>query len=195
MLFRSGLLDHLGVERAHILGASMGGMIVQQMAIDHPTRVRSMVSVMSMPGEPDVGHPTPEAAAALLAPPPTDREAYIDSSSRWLVWASRKYGDAARNRRNAARDYDRAFYPEGATRQLAAIYASGPRTAGLQQLRVPTLVIHGRDDTLITPSGGLRTAELIDGAHLLLLADMGHDLPEPLWPVVVGAVLDHVGRA
>ena len=190
-----GLLDHLGVERAHILGASMGGMIVQQMAIDHPTRVRSMVSVMSMPGEPDVGHPTPEAAAALLAPPPTDREAYIDSSSRWLVWASRKYGDAARNRRNAARDYDRAFYPEGATRQLAAIYASGPRTAGLQQLRVPTLVIHGRDDTLITPSGGLRTAELIDGAHLLLLADMGHDLPEPLWPVVVGAVLDHVGRA
>lgn len=190
-----GLLDHLGVERAHIMGASMGGMIVQHMAIEHPTRVRSMVSVMSMPGEPDVGHPTAEAAEALLAPPPTDRDDYIDSSARWLVWASRKYGDPERNRRNAARDYDRAFYPEGATRQLAAIYASGPRTTGLQALRVPTLVVHGRDDTLITPSGGVRTAELIEGAHLLLLADMGHDLPEPLWPVVVDAVLSHVSRA
>ena len=190
-----GLLDHLGIDRAHVMGASMGGMIAQHLAIEHPTRVRSLISVMSMPGEPEVGQPTPEAIEALLATPPVDREAYIESSSRWLVWSSRKYGDAARNRRNAARDYDRSFYPEGANRQLAAIYASGRRTAGLQQLRVPTLVIHGRDDTLISPSGGTRTAELVDGAHLLLVADMGHDLPEQLWPVLVDAVRSHTSRA
>lgn len=190
-----GLLDHLGIDRAHVMGASMGGMIAQHLAIEHPARVRSLISVMSMPGEPEVGQPTPEAIEALLAPPSADREAYIESSSRWLVWASRKYGDAARNRRNAARDYDRSFYPEGANRQLAAIYASGRRTEALQQLRVPTLVIHGRDDTLISPSGGTRTAELVDGAHLLLLADMGHDLPEPLWPVLVDAIRSHTSRA
>lgn len=190
-----GLLDHLGIDRAHVMGASMGGMIAQHVAIEHPSRVRSLISVMSMPGEPEVGQPTPAAIEALLAPPPPDREAYIESSSRWLVWSSRKYGDVARNRRNAARDYDRSFYPEGANRQLAAIYASGRRTVALQQLRVPTLVIHGRDDTLISPSGGTRTAELIDGAHLLLLADMGHDLPEPLWPVLVDAVRSHTSRA
>lgn len=190
-----GLLDHLGVERAHVMGASMGGMIVQTMAIEHPQRVASMVSVMSMPGEPEVGQPTPEAAAALLAPPPTDRQAYIDSAPQWMIWQSRRHADVERVRRNAARDYDRSFYPQGAPRQLAAIYASGRRTEGLQRLTVPTLVIHGRDDTLITPSGGFRTAELVPGAHLLYLSDMGHDIPEPLWPVVVGAVHSHVRAA
>ncbi|MFM7687241.1 MAG: alpha/beta fold hydrolase [Actinomycetota bacterium] len=190
-----GLLDHLGIASAHILGASMGGMIVQHIAIEHPNRVRSMVSVMSMPGEPEVGQPSPEAAEALLAPPPTDRQAYIDSASKWLTWQSKKYRDVARVQQNAARDFDRSFYPEGSTRQLAAIYASGRRTVGLQQLDCPTLVIHGRDDTLITPSGGERTAELIPGAHLLMLADMGHDIPEPLWPVFTDAVLSHIRRA
>jgi pimeloyl-ACP methyl ester carboxylesterase len=106
----------------------------------------------------------------------------------WHAWHSKKYRDDAATKADAARSFDRSSYPEGGPRQLAAIYASGPRTAGLQALNVPTLVIHGRDDTLITPSGGMRTAELIDGAHLLLVADMGHDLPEPLWPVIVGAV-------
>lgn len=190
-----GLLDHLGVERAHVMGASMGGMIAQTMAIEHPARVRSLISVMSQPGDPEVGQPTPEAATALLEPPPTDRDAYIDSSSRWLVWASKKYADPERNRRNAARDYDRSFYPEGSSRQLAAIYASGRRADGLRRLEVPTLVIHGRDDTLITPSGGFATADLVPGAHLLYLSDMGHDMPEPLWPVLVDAVVAHTGRA
>jgi len=190
-----GLLDHLGVERAHIMGASMGGMIVQTMAIEHPHRVASMVSVMSMPGEPEVGQPTPEAAAALSAPPPADRQAYIDSAPQWMTWQSRRYADIDRVKQNAARDYDRSFYPEGAPRQLAAIYASGRRTEGLQRVTAPTLVIHGRDDTLITPSGGFRTAELVPGAHLLFLADMGHDIPEPLWPVVVDAVHSHIRTA
>jgi pimeloyl-ACP methyl ester carboxylesterase len=190
-----GLLDHLGVERAHVLGASMGGMIVQTMAIEHPERLESVVSVMSMPGDVAVGRPDPAALEVLLSPPPTEREAYIENSVRTLVWASKRYGDADRIRRNAARDFDRAFYPEGATRQLAAIYASGDRSEALRSVTVPMLVIHGRDDTLISPSGGERTAELVPGANLLMLADMGHDLPEQLWPLIVDAVTMHTAHA
>jgi pimeloyl-ACP methyl ester carboxylesterase len=186
-----GLLDQLNIERAHIMGASMGGMIAQTVAIEHPTRVRSLISIMSQPGEIEVGQPTAEAAAAIFSPPPTTRQEYIDSAPKWMVWQSKKYRDEAKVKQNAARDFDRSFYPEGATRQLAAIYASGRRTAMLQQLDTPTLIIHGRDDELITPSGGTRTAELIPGANLLLMADMGHDMPEPLWPVLIDAILSH----
>lgn len=190
-----GLLDHLGIDRAHVMGASMGGMIAQVVAIDHPQRVRSLISVMSQPGDPEVGQPSPEAAAAIFAPPAATRQEYIDSSPRYMVWHSKKYRDEARVREQAARSFDRSFYPEGGPRQLAAIYGSGRRAAALSALDVPTLVIHGRDDQLITPSGGFRTAELIPGAHLLFLADMGHDNPEPLWPVIVDAVLSHTSRA
>lgn len=186
-----GLLDHLGVQRAHVLGASMGGMIVQTMAIEYPHRLATVVSVMSTTGDLAVGTPSGEAMEALLAPPPADREAFIAASERSMIWASRRYGDPERLRANAARDYDRAFYPEGAPRQLAAIYASGNRSELLRNVTVPTLVIHGRDDTLIHLSGGVATAELIPGADLLLLADMGHDMPEPLWPMIVDAVADH----
>lgn len=190
-----GLLDHLGIERAHVMGASMGGMIVQTMAIEHPTRVRSLISVMSTLGDPAYGQPAPEAMTALLAPPPADRQAYIDSAPMWMVWQSKRYRDAERSKRLAAESYDRSFYPEGAPRQLAAIYGSGDRTERLQTLDVPTLVIHGRDDTLITPSGGFRTAEVIPGAHLLFVSDMGHDMPEPLWPMFVDAISSHVRRS
>jgi pimeloyl-ACP methyl ester carboxylesterase len=187
-----GLLDHLGIARAHVVGASMGGMIVQTMAIEHPDRVASLVSVMSTPGDPSVGQATPEARDALLAPPPPDRDAFIDASVRAQVWSSRRYFDPVASRERAAREYDRAFYPEGAARQLAAIYASGDRSAALRELDVPTLVVHGRDDTLITPSGGERTAELIPGARLLLVSDMGHDIPEPLWGVIAESIAGHV---
>jgi pimeloyl-ACP methyl ester carboxylesterase len=190
-----GLLDHLGIERAHVMGASMGGMIVQTMAIDHPTRVRSLISVMSTIGDPAYGQPAPEAITALLAPPVEDRQGYIDSAPMWMVWQSKRYRDSERSKRLAAASYDRSFYPEGSPRQLAAIYGSGDRTEQLQALDVPTLVIHGRDDTLITPSGGFRTAEVIPGAHLLFVADMGHDMPEPLWPLFIDAISSHVRRA
>jgi pimeloyl-ACP methyl ester carboxylesterase len=184
-----GLLDHLDVERAHVLGVSMGGMIAQHVAIEHPRRVHSLISLMSMTGEFEYGTPTPEAMAALLAPPPQDRDACIVRAGEAAVWSSKRFFDADRARAQAARNFDRRFYPEGAPRQLAAIYASGRRTEGLAALRVPTLVIHGRDDTLITPSGGTRTAELVAGSTLLLVADMGHDLPEPLWPLLTGAII------
>ena len=187
-----GLLDHLGVDRAHIAGVSMGGMIVQTMAIEHPDRVASLTSIMSSTGEPRVGAPTSEARAALLAAPPSDRQAYIDASTNSAVWASKKYVDLDAIKARAAADFDRMFYPEGASRQLAAIYASGDRTDALRMLDVPTLLIHGRDDTLITPSGGEATAALVPGSKLLLLADMGHDLPRPLWPVFAEAIGGHV---
>jgi pimeloyl-ACP methyl ester carboxylesterase len=183
-----GLLDQLGIDRAHIVGNSMGGMIVQTMAIEHPDRIASVTSVMSSPGDPRVGRPTPEARDALLAPPPPDRDAYIAASVSSQVWASKKYGDLDALREMAAAQYDRCFYPEGATRQLAAIYASGDRSEGLAGLDVPMLVIHGRDDTLITPEGGERTAELVAGSRYLLVADMGHDHPTPLWPVLAEAI-------
>jgi pimeloyl-ACP methyl ester carboxylesterase len=186
-----GLLDHLGIDKAHIMGASMGGMIAQTIAIEHPQRCRSLISVMSSPGDPTVGQAAPEAMGALLTPPPTDREGFIEAAPRYLVFQSKKYGDAERSKQLAAASYDRSFYPQGAPRQMGAIYKSGNRSEKLTSVEVPTLVIHGRDDTLIQPSGGLRTAELIPGANLLLIGDMGHDMPEPLWPTIVDAVVSH----
>ncbi len=187
-----GLLDQLGIERAHIFGASMGGMIVQTMAVEHPERVLSMTSVMSTTGEPEYFQSDPKAMAALMTPPPSEREAFIAFSvDRGALFSSPRYYDKAQTAERAALSYDRAFYPEGAGRQLAAIRASADRSAALRELGVPTLVIHGRADTLILPMGGERTAELIPAANLLMLNDMGHDVPEPLWPLIVDAVISH----
>ena len=189
-----GLLTALDIEKAHIMGASMGGMIAQTVAIEHPQRVLSLTSVMSQPGEPEVGQPTPEAMESFFTVPPTTRDEYIESSKNWLVWHSKKYRDVQRTREQAAFDFDRSFYPAGAPRRLAAIYASGRRTAGLSQLSMPTLVIHGLDDTLISPDGGERTAEIVPTAKLVMLDDMGHDLPEPLWPKFVDEFVELVAR-
>jgi pimeloyl-ACP methyl ester carboxylesterase len=150
---------------------------------------------MSSPGDPRVGAPTPEARDVLLTPPPSDRAAFIAAAPRAAVWQSKRYYDEAELVALAAAQYDRMFYPEGALRQLAAIYASGDRTTGLRALDVPTLVIHGRDDTLITPEGGQRTAETVPGARYLLISDMGHDLPRPLYPVFAEAIGGHVRAA
>jgi pimeloyl-ACP methyl ester carboxylesterase len=185
------VLDHLNIERAHIMGASMGGMIAQTVAIEHPHRVKTLISVMSQPGELTVGQPTQEAMELIVTPAPTDRDEYIAFAPKWQLWQSKKYRSDEVSRRNAIRDFDRSNYPEGGPRQMAAIYASGSRAEGLQKLQVPTLVIHGTEDQLITPSGGERTAELIPNSTLLMVDDMGHDMPQPLWPFYLDAISKH----
>ena len=183
-----GLLDHLGLERAHLFGVSMGGMIVQQMAIDRPERTASLVSAMSTTGDPDVGAPTPEAVALMLESDPTEREAYVEHSvraSRVINPGSHFDEDWVRERHALA--FDRAFHPEGTARQLLAILASPSRCAGLRRLDVPSLVIHGDVDTLVTFSGGERTAECLRGSELLVMEDAGHDLPRYYWATIVAA--------
>lgn len=191
----AGVLDHLKIEKAHIIGASMGGMIAQTFALEHPQRTQSLVSIMSVTGDLAYGTPTEDALAALVAAPPPDRAGYIESAKTWSIWGSKKYFDLDEARDRAGREYDRSFYPEGTHRQMAAIYASGDRSEALTTLSVPTLVIHGTDDTLLTPSGGDRTAELIPGSVLLKVKDMGHDMPKPLWPLFVDAITSHARRA
>jgi pimeloyl-ACP methyl ester carboxylesterase len=190
-----GVLDGLGIKAAHIVGASMGGMIAQTLAIEFPERVLSLTSIMSVPGDMAYGTPTPEALNTLVAPPPEDRDAYIEGAKNWAIWCSKKYFDLDDARARAAREFDRSFYPEGTHRQMAAIYASGDRSEHLLALKVPTLVIHGRDDTLLTPSGGERTAELVPGSVLMMVADMGHDLPRQLWSLFIDAIASHARRS
>jgi pimeloyl-ACP methyl ester carboxylesterase len=191
-----GLLSFLGIERAHIVGASMGGMIVQTMAIEHPERVITMTSIMSTTGELDYYKWNADARAALTTPPPPNREdAIAHSVAVSKILSNNRYFDPVRAAERATASYDRAFYPEGAARQTAAIRGSGHRAEVLRNIRVPTLVIHGRQDPLIMPIGGERTAELVPGANLLLLHDMGHDLPAPLWPLVVDAMVSHTTHA
>ena len=185
-----GLLDYLKIDRAHIFGVSLGGMIAQVLTIEHPTRVRSLISVMSMSGEPEFGQSTPEAIGALLSESPSDRASYIEHSIVYQVYHSKKYRSDEFSKTSAARDFDRMYYPQGSTRQLAAVYASGRRTEQLRAVKTPTLVIHGKDDTLISPSGGERTAELIPNAKLVLVDDMGHDMPKPLWGFLVELISD-----
>ncbi|WP_435177811.1 alpha/beta fold hydrolase [Actinacidiphila sp. bgisy145] len=186
-----GLLTALGIERAHVVGASMGGMIAQTMALSRPERVLTLTSMMSSTGEQEYGRSSPQAQAVLFGPRPADRAGYVAAADRELVWASRRYGDAAVLRELAAASYDRAYYPAGVARQLGAMVLGGSRADALRDLRMPTLVIHGLDDTLIDPSGGRRTAELVPGAELLLVPDMGHDRPRALWPLLIDALAAH----
>ncbi len=178
----AGLLDALGIESAHVVGASMGGMIAQSIAIGHPAKVKTLTSIMSTTGDGVVGMPHEEAMAMLLTPAPTDREGVIESSLKGgSVIGSPGYPfDEERVRENAGAAYDRAFHPEGTARQLVAIVASPDRTPELRQLSMPTLVIHGEADTLVDPSGGTATAEAVPGATLWMIPGVGHDLPVAL---------------
>ena len=190
-----GLLDHLDIDRAHVVGASLGGMIAQTVAIEHPERVASLTSIMSTTGDPDVGQPTPEALGVLLTPPPQTREQMQDRRvASAHAFGSTGLWDEPTVRARAAEAWDRKHDATGVARQLVAILASGSRTEKLRHLDIPTLVIHGTIDNLVGPSGGERTAEVVPDAKLMLVEGMGHDLPPVLWPRIVDAITSHAAQ-
>jgi pimeloyl-ACP methyl ester carboxylesterase len=192
-----GLMDHLGIESAHVAGASMGGMIVQTMSIEHAERVRSMVSIMSTTGSRWTGMPSWKAMGVLLGRPPKGREAAVERAIKtFSVIGSPGYPlDEKRLRDVAGRSYDRGHSAAGVLRQLHAITASGDRTQALRGVRVPTVVIHGKSDPLVRPAGGRATARAIPGARLKMIDGMGHDLPRDLWPTFVEEIAGNAERA
>ena len=193
----AGLLDALGVDAAHVVGASQGGMIGQAMAIRHRERVRSLVSIMSTTGERGVGQPHQEAIPVVMARAPADRDGYVEFAARaWRVIGSPEFEiDEEALRERAGASYDRGIFPEGTARQLAAILASEDRTEALRSLDMPATVIHGTEDVLVDVSGGAATAAAIPGARLELIEGMGHDLPRALWPRLVDLIVETAERA
>jgi pimeloyl-ACP methyl ester carboxylesterase len=192
-----GLMDHLGIESAHVVGASMGGMIAQSMAIQRPARVRSLVSMMSNTGNRWIGWPTIKALRVLFADFPKTREAYV-SRARATFGAIGSPGferDFERLERVAGEMWDRSHNPAGVMRQMHAITASGDRTSALRRLAVPATVLHGRRDPLVRPVAGKATARAIPGARLRLFEGMGHDLPRDLWPEFVDEIAATAERA
>lgn len=187
------VLDAAAVDKAHIMGLSMGGMIVQTVAINHPERLLSLTSVMSSSGEAGYGTPTPRAFELLTAPGAKDREEYIQ---QWIdglhEWGSPEFADEDRWTADAIRAFDRCFDPDGSTRQFLAVRAAPPRADKLRTLDIRTLVMHGDRDTLIGPDAGRRVAELIPGARFELIEGMGHDYPPQLWERWVDMVAGHV---
>jgi len=192
-----GLLDVLGVARAHLLGVSMGGMIVQTVAIRHPGRVLSLCSVMSTTGAPGVGQPTAEALAVLTTPAPSDRDARVawEMGNHRVIGSPGFPADPAWLRARAERRVDRAVRPAGTARQMMAIVVAEDRTAALGRVTVPTLVVHGTDDPLVDPSGGRATAAAVPGAELVLVPGMGHDLPAAIGPWLAARVAANAARA
>ena len=193
----AGLLDALDIDAAHVVGVSMGGMIGQVLTCRHPERVLSLTSIMSSTGSSESGQPKPEVVAAIITPAPSDREGYVDAmvGAFGLIGSPGYPPDEAQLREVIGASYDRAYYPAGFLRQLAAIMASGDRSAAICAIGVPTLVIHGEDDPLITLSGGEATAAAIPGSKLVKIPGMGHDLPPALWPRFVDEIVENAERA
>ena len=190
-----GLLDVLGIERTHVVGLSMGGMIAQLLAAGHPERVLTLTSIMSSTGEPGLPPSTPEAWACLTEPLETELGPFIAQYLRkWQVYCGPAYPfDPNAGKEHAVRVFARGIHPAGRDRQMAAILASGSRKEALAAVSCPTLVIHGASDPVVRIAGGRATANAIAGAELLTIEGMGHDLPKAVWPRVVDAIARHAG--
>jgi len=193
----TALMDVLGIKSAHLVGASMGGMIAQEIAISFPQRLRSLTSIMSTTGNPRIPPPTREAAALLMAPPPATKDEYLARFAQ--TWKMLRVGrfpeDEAFDRSRAERCFERGLSPAGVGRQLRAILASGSRKERLRAVKAPTLVIHGTVDPLVHPAGGKDTAASIPGAKLLMIEGMGHAIPIPMWPEIIDAIDKHARGA
>lgn len=193
------LLDHLGIEAAHPVGISMGGMIAQTMALEHPGRTRSLTSIMSTTGRRTVGYQHPALLPRLIAKRDTDLEAYVSSSVTWgAVIGSPAYPEPEESaRKRATETWHRGLNPAGVMRHMMAVLTQPDRTAQLARLQKPTLVVHGTNDKMVHVSGGRATAAAVPGAELLLIEGMGHDLPTEIWPMLTRAIrrnADRVGR-
>jgi pimeloyl-ACP methyl ester carboxylesterase len=191
------LIRELGIAPAHVVGASMGGMISQMLAAEHPEVVRSLTSIMSTTGSRIHGQPALSVYRYLLRPPPRDREGYIERSAEvfGLVGSTGFERDEQYIRERAGRAFDRGFDIRAGGRQLGAIVASGDRTKKLGRIKAPTLVIHGTVDKMVRPSGGRATARASPGARLMMIDGMGHDLPRGVWPQIIDAVAEHARAA
>ena len=189
-----GLLDALGIASAHVVGASMGGAIGQEIALRYPKRVRTLVSIMATSGAPGLPPPTPQALQVLMTPTPTDRAGYIERHAKVMqvlrgpgAFPEEEALDAAR----AARAFDRGVNPAGYARQLAAIIASGSRKERLAFLLTPTLVLHGDRDPLVPIACGIDVARTVPGARMVTIPGMGHALPKSAWPAIIDAIAEH----
>jgi pimeloyl-ACP methyl ester carboxylesterase len=193
----AGLIRELDLGSVHVVGASLGGMIGQVLAAEHPKLVRSLTSLMSSTGSRFHGQPHVSVYRYFLRPPPRDREGYIDRAAEvfGMIGSTGFDRDEAYIRERAARSYDRGYSVAGGGRQLGATLATGNRTGLLRQIKAPTLVIHGTVDKLIRPSGGRATAKAIPGARLMLIEGMGHDLPRGAWPRIIDAIAVHARAA
>jgi pimeloyl-ACP methyl ester carboxylesterase len=191
----AGLLGALGVESAHVVGMSMGGMIAQQLTIDRPEMVRSLTSIMSNPGDGKSGRIAAKVLVKMARMEPPTRATAADRSAKsFSLWSSPHF-DPNEHRRRTQISVDRSFRPQGTERQTTAIMASADRTPGLRKVRVPTLVIHGLVDKLVQPSGGVATAAAVPGSRLLAFPDMGHDLPLPRRAETIAAIRENADRA
>ncbi|MFW9822467.1 MAG: alpha/beta fold hydrolase [Candidatus Thorarchaeota archaeon] len=192
-----GLLDALNIEKAHICGASMGGMIAQTVAIKHPSRVLSLTSIMSTTGNPELPQMSQEAAQVLFNPVPPEREAYIENLVRVgkYTYGSGFPFNEEKVRSFAARVFDRCYYPQGAERQTLAVMVDGNRKDRLSDIKVPTLIIHGREDPFFPIEGGIDTHEAISGSELLIIEGMGHSLPPETWPQIAESIAKNAAKA
>ena len=193
----ASLVEHLGGAPAHLVGASLGGMVAQMLAARRPDLVASLTSIMSTTGRREVGKPLDAVLPVLLTPAPAERDAFIERSVQtFKAIGSPGYPRSEdRVRALAAASFDRCYHPAGAGRQLMAALASGDRTEALRTIRAPTLVIHGQEDPLIGHSGGEATAEAIPDAELMSIPGMGHDMPEELWPRFIDGIVRNAERA